>query len=104
MEIFNNFFVHIKVRKMCKFTYPCVWGRICRLRDEYELRAAELSRDPCCEPLREPGPSNCIRLKDTSVKRPVVFNIRDANIELSSNVPRSRSNDPLEWYGSFDRF
>lgn len=34
-------------------------GRVCcKLRDdEYELLAAELSREPCCEPLRDPGPS-----------------------------------------------
>lgn len=36
-------------------------GRICcKLRDEYEFLAAELSREPCCEPLRETGPSTQI--------------------------------------------
>lgn len=36
----------------------CICGRICKLREEYEeFRAAELSREPCCEPLLECGPS-----------------------------------------------
>ena len=38
--------------------YCICGGRICcKLRDEYEFLAAELSREPCCEPLRETGPS-----------------------------------------------
>lgn len=34
-------------------------GRNCCIlrEDEYELLAAELSREPCCEPLRDPCPS-----------------------------------------------
>lgn len=52
--------------------YCVCCGRICKLREAARLDiflAAELSREPCCEPLREPGPSginftkNVIRLE-----------------------------------------
>lgn len=37
--------------------YCCIGVRICKLREENEFLAAELSREPCCEPLLECGPS-----------------------------------------------
>lgn len=48
--------------------YCICCGRICKLREEYEFLAAELSREPCCEPLLETGPSGWVKGRGSNKK------------------------------------